>query len=414
MSATTQMKKPTPASSKQIQTVYGILFAISGSHLINDSIQSVVPAMNPIFEQTLNLSFAQIGWIAFVLNMTASVMQPVFGYFSDKRPAPFLLPVGMFMSTLGLIGFALSPSYSLILMSVFFIGIGSAVFHPEGSRVAYMAAGTKRGLAQSIYQVGGNFGQSLAPVFTALIFVSLGQKGALLFTIVTMIGIILLLNVSRWYKRQIQEGSFSRKNRMKAQQAAAPIHKKIKTAMGLLVFLVFARSFYVAGINNFYQFYLIEDYGLTVRHAQLYVFIFMFAGVLGTFFGGPLADRFGRRNMIFLSMAGAAPLTVILPFVPLPLIIPVFFIIGFIILSSFSVSVVYAQELLPQKVGMVSGLIVGLAFGMGAVGAVLLGTLADIFSIRFVMILCGLLPFVGILTWMLPSDEKVRELTSSS
>ncbi|MFD1705312.1 MFS transporter [Siminovitchia sediminis] len=406
-----QTKNAAAPTSQTKQTVYGILFAMSGSHLLNDSIQSVVPAMNPIFEQSLNLSFAQIGWIAFVLNMTASVMQPVFGYIADKRATPFLLPAGMFMSMIGLIGFALSPNFYVILLSVFFIGIGSAVFHPEGSRVAYMAAGNKRGLAQSIYQVGGNFGQSLAPVFTAFIFVPLGQRGALAFTIVTITGIILLLYVSRWYKGQIQEGRFSLKSRATAVQNAAPIHRKIKMAMGLLVFLVFARSFYVAGINNFYQFYLIQDYGLTVRHAQLYVFIFMFAGVLGTFFGGPLADRFGRRNMIFLSMAGAAPLTAILPFVPLALVIPIFFIIGFVILSSFSVAVVYAQELMPQKVGMVSGLIVGLAFGMGAVGAVLLGILADLYSIRFVMILCGLLPFVGVLTWLLPNDEKVRELT---
>jgi len=395
----------------QTNTVYGILFAISGSHLLNDSIQSVVPAMNPIFEQTLNLSFAQIGWIAFVLNMTASVMQPVFGYFADRKATPFLLPIGMFMSMLGLIGFALSPNFYVILISVFFIGIGSAVFHPEGSRVAYMAAGNKRGLAQSIYQVGGNFGQSLAPVFTALIFVPLGQRGALLFTVVTITGIFLLLTVSRWYKGQLQEGVFSRKNR-KIEPSNVPIHSRIKIAMGLLVFLVFARSFYVAGINNFYQFYLIQDYGLTVRHAQLYIFIFMFAGVLGTFFGGPLADRFGRRNMIFLSMAGAAPLTIALPFVPLTLVIPIFFIIGFIILSSFSVSVVYAQELLPRKVGMVSGLIVGLAFGMGAIGAVLLGTLADIYSVKFVMIICGFLPLVGIMTWLLPNDEKVRQLNN--
>ncbi|MBD8004997.1 MFS transporter [Bacillus norwichensis] len=412
MSATTKIKN-TSAPDK-MPTVYGILFAMSASHLMNDSIQSVVPAMNPIFEQTLNLSFAQIGWIAFVLNMTASVMQPVFGYFADKRPTPFMLPIGMFMSMLGLIGFALSPNFYVILLSVFFIGIGSAVFHPEGSRVAYMAAGPKRGLAQSIYQVGGNFGQSLAPVFTAFIFVSLGQKGALLFTIVTITGIIILLYVSKWYKGQIQDGMrFSKKNRAEAQESVVPVHKKIKIAIGLLIFLVFARSFYVAGINNFYQFYLIEDYGLTVKHAQLYVFIFMFAGVLGTFFGGPMADRFGRRNVIFLSMAGAAPLTIILPFVPLSWIIPIFFVIGFIILSSFSVVVVYAQEMLPSKVGMVSGLIVGLAFGMGAVGAVLLGTLADMYSMRFVMILCGMLPIVGILTWLLPSDDKVRELTSA-
>lgn len=397
--------------SPQLHTTYGVLFAISGSHLLNDSIQSVVPAMNPIFEESLNLSFAQIGWIAFVLNMTASVMQPAFGYLADKKPTPFLLPIGMFMSMLGVIGFALAPNFYFILASVFFIGIGSAVFHPEGSRVAHMAAGSKRGLAQSIYQVGGNFGQSLAPVFTALIFVSLGQKGALLFTSVTITGIILLTFVSRWYKAQLDQGYFSKKARLDEKKKVR-IHPRIKVAMGLLVFLVFARSFYVAGINNFYQFYLIEDYGLSIRSAQIFVFVFMFAGVLGTFFGGPLADRFGQRNILFLSMAGAAPLTLALPYLPLILVIPVFFLIGFILLSSFSVAVVYAQELLPEKVGMVSGLIVGLAFGMGAVGAVLLGALADAYSIRFVMILCSLLPIVGVLTWRLPRDEQIRMMNA--
>jgi FSR family fosmidomycin resistance protein-like MFS transporter len=394
----------------QATTVYAVLYAISGSHLINDSIQSVVQAMNPIFEQHLHLTFAQIGWIAFVLNMTSSVMQPVFGNFADRKATPFLLPAGMSISTLGLIGFALSSNFYLILISVFLIGIGSAVFHPEGSRVAYMAAGSKRGLAQSIYQVGGNFGQSLAPVFTAFIFVPLGQKGALAFVAVTAAGIILLTFVSRWYKGQLQTAAFSRKGK-NARTNGTPIHPKVKAALVLLVFLVFARSWYVAGINNFYQFYLIEDYGVTVRHAQLYVFIFMFAGVLGTFFGGPLADRFGRRNILAASMLGAAPLTLVLPYVPLPLVIPIFFLIGFIMLSSFSVAVVYAQELLPKKVGMVSGLIVGLAFGMGAVGAVALGTLGDMYSIRFVMILCSLLPLAGIFTWLLPSDDKVKKMT---
>lgn len=400
------------SQSTHVPTVYGVLFAIGGSHFLNDSIQSVVPAMNPIFEKSLQLSFAQIGWIAFVLNMTSSVMQPMFGYIADRRPTPFLLPIGMFMSLLGLIGFALSQNYFIILLSVFFIGIGSAIFHPEGSRVAYMAAGTRRGLSQSIYQVGGNFGQSLAPVFTALIFVPFGQKGALAFTGVAFTGIILLLFVSTWYKNQLQvKQTFAIKSQKK-QKSRQPIHTRIKWALALLVFLVFARSWYSAGIANFYQFYLIQDYGLTIKEAQLYVFIFMFSGVLGTFFGGPLADRFGRRNILFFSMAGAAPLTLTLPYVPLSWIIPLFFLIGFIITSSFSVAVVYAQELVPKNVGMVSGLIVGLAFGMGALGAVLLGTLADLYSIRFVMILCSFLPLVGIFTWMLPSDQKVRELTN--
>ncbi|MBS4176733.1 MFS transporter [Lederbergia citrea] len=402
---TAKASKPT----QQLATVYGVLFAISGGHLFNDAIQAVVPAMNPIFVKTLNLSYAQIGWIAFVVNMTSSVMQPVFGYFADKKPTPFLLPLGMFMSMLGLIGFGLSPNFYVILASVFFIGIGSAVFHPEGSRVAYMAAGTRRGLAQSIYQVGGNFGQSLAPLFTAFIFVRFGQKGALGFTMVALMGIILLLFVSKWYKLQLETEIF-KQSRKKNSESGSPIHPKIKAAITLLVFLVFARSWYSAGIGNFYQFYLINDYGLSIKQSQLYIFIFMIAGVLGTFFGGPLADRFGRRNIIFLSMAGAAPLTILLPYVSLFWVIPIFFLIGFIITSSFSVTVVYAQELVPKKIGMVSGLIVGLAFGMGAIGAVLFGTLADLYSIKFVMIVCSWLPVLGVFTWLLPSDERVSEL----
>lgn len=398
-------------NEKQMVTVYGVLFAIGGSHLFNDAIQAVIPAMNPIFEASLGLSYAQIGWIAFVINMTSSLMQPVFGYLSDRKATPFLLPFGMLLSLVGLIGFGLSTNYYFILLSVFFIGLGSAIFHPEGSRVAYMAAGTKRGLAQSIYQVGGNFGQSLAPVFTAFIFIRFGQKGAVGFTIVALLGMVLLLFVSKWYKTRLEIDMYKPKKKRKGD-SKKPLQPKIKAAMTLLVFLVFARSWYSAGISNFYQFYLINDYGLTIKQAQLYIFIFMFAGVLGTFLGGPLADRFGRRNIIFLSMAGAAPLTILLPYVPVGWIIPLFFIIGFIITSSFSVTVVYAQELVPQKIGMVSGLIVGFAFGMGAVGAVLLGTLADLYSIKFVMILCSLLPLFGILTWLLPSDDKVRELNA--
>ncbi|MGE8206427.1 MFS transporter [Heyndrickxia sp. NPDC080065] len=392
-----------------LNTIYGVLFTISLGHFFNDSLQAVVPAMFPILEKTLSLSYSQIGWIAFVVNMTSSVMQPVFGYYSDKRPSPFLLPLGMFMSMIGLIGFGLSPNFYIILCSVFFIGIGSAVFHPEGSRVAYMAAGGKRGLAQSIYQVGGNFGQSLAPVFTAFIFVPFGQKGILSFTLVALMGIILLLFVSKWYQQQIAIGIQNTKKKV-SSIASGPINPKIKMAMVLLVFIVFARSWYSAGITNFYQFYLIDDYGLSIKQAQIFVFIFMIAGVIGTFLGGPLADRFGKRNLILFSLVGAAPFTLLLPHVPIYLVIPMFFLIGFIITSSFSVTVVYAQELLPQKIGMVSGLIVGLAFGMGAIGAVLYGKLADIYSIKFVMNFCSYLPLLGLLTFLLPSDERVREL----
>ncbi|MGF2616593.1 MFS transporter [Rossellomorea vietnamensis] len=393
--------------------MYGVLLAISSGHFINDTLQAVVPAMFPIVEKSLGLSYTQIGWIAFVLNMTSSLLQPVFGYYADIKSRPFLLPLGMLSSLMGLVGFALSNNFIFLLFSVLFIGFGSAIFHPEGSRVAYLAAGNKRGLAQSIYQVGGNTGQSLAPIITAFIFVPLGQKGALLFTLVAGIGIIILVRVSQWYKKRLSlESGLKKKKQGQKIKVNKGIHKKIKMAMILVVFLVFARSWYGAGITNYYQFYLIEDYGLTIRQAQLYIFTFMFAGVLGTFFGGPLADRFGKRNIIFLSMLGSAPLTLILPYLPLAVVIPVFFLIGFILSSSFSVTVVYAQELLPKKIGMVSGLTVGLAFGMGAVGSVLFGSLADLYSIRFVMILCSFLPLAGVLTWLLPKDREIRDLNA--
>jgi MFS transporter, FSR family, fosmidomycin resistance protein len=393
---------------KQNATIYGILFAISTGHFINDTLQSVVPAMFPIIERSLQLSYTQIGWIAFALNMTSSLLQPVFGYYADIKSKPYLLPLGMLSSLIGLIGFAISGHFLWVILSVLFIGFGSAIFHPEGSRVAYMAAGQRRGLAQSIYQVGGNTGQSLAPLITAFIFVPFGQKGALWFSVVAIAGIFVLLNVSKWYSNQLQTKE-NINSRSRTKEKSSPVHNKIKWAMVLVVFLVFARSWYAAGLSNYYQFYLIEDYGLSIQKAQAYIFAFMFAGVLGTFFGGPLADRFGKRNIIFLSMLGAAPLTLTLPYLSLLYVFPVIFCIGFIISSSFSVIVVYAQELLPKKIGMVSGLTVGLAFGMGAVGAVLFGGLADLYSIRFVMILCSFLPLLGMLTFLLPADEAVRK-----
>lgn len=396
---------------KQNATIYGILFAISSGHFINDTLQAVVPAMFPIIEKSLQLSYTQIGWIAFSLNMTSSLLQPVFGYYADKKSRPYLLPLGMFSSLIGLVGFALSGHFLWIILSVLFIGFGSAIFHPEGSRVAYMAAGQRRGLAQSIYQVGGNTGQSLAPIITAFIFVPFGQKGALWFSIAAIFGILVLLRVSKWYSERVKETeSIQIRSKKVTPSKPSPLHNKIKWAMVLVVFLVFARSWYGAGLSNYYQFYLIEDYGLSIKKAQAYIFAFMFAGVLGTFLGGPLADRFGKRNIIFFSMLGAAPLTLALPYLPLEVVFPVIFCIGFIISSSFSVIVVYAQELLPKKIGMVSGLTVGFAFGMGAVGAVLFGGLADIYSIRFVMILCSFLPLLGMLTFLLPTDEMVRKL----
>ncbi|HDR4761613.1 TPA: MFS transporter [Bacillus thuringiensis] len=390
-------------------TIYRILFAISFGHFLNDSMQAVVPALFPILEKTMNLSYMQVGWIAFALNMTSSIMQPVFGMYSDKKPSPFLLPLGMFSSMLGMIGLAFAPNFIIVIISVLFIGLGSAVFHPEGARVAYMAAGAKRGLAQAIYQVGGNTGNSLAPIFTALIFVPLGQIGSLGFTAFAAVGIALLIFVSNWYKNELATGAVRRKKRAALEAENAIVSTHIKFVIILLVFLTFVRSWYGAGIGNFYQFYLIEHYGLSIKNAQYFVFAFMIAGVLGTFFGGPLADRFGKKNIIVFSMLGSAPLALLLPHVSLVWVVPLFLCIGFISSSSFSVIVVYAQELVPGKVGMVSGLIVGLAFGLGALGAVVLGKLADIYSLQFIMLLCSCLPLIGLTSWLLPSDKKTIE-----
>ncbi|MEI4803677.1 MFS transporter [Bacillus sp. NPDC077411] len=390
-------------------TIYRILFAISLGHFLNDSMQAVVPALFPILEKSMNLSYMQVGWIAFALNMTSSIMQPVFGMYSDKKPSPYLLPLGMFSSMLGMIGLAFAPNFFIIILSVLFIGLGSAVFHPEGARVAYMAAGAKRGLAQSIYQVGGNTGNSLAPIFTALVFVPLGQIGTVWFTGFAMVGIILLYFVSTWYKGELASGAVRSKKRAALEAESLVISSRIKFVIVLLVFLTFVRSWYGAGIGNFYQFYLIEHYGLSIKNAQFYVFAFMIAGVLGTFFGGPLADRFGKRNIIVFSMLGSAPLALLLPHVSLVWVVPLFLCIGFISSSSFSVIVVYAQELVPGKVGMVSGLIVGLAFGLGALGAVVLGKLADIYSLNFIMILCSTLPLIGLSSWLLPNDRKTMK-----
>jgi FSR family fosmidomycin resistance protein-like MFS transporter len=356
----------------------------------------------------MNLSFLQLGFIGFALNMTASVMQPVVGWYTDKKPSPYLLPLGMLFTFLGMLGLALSSHYGLVLLSVVLVGVGSAVFHPEGSRVVYMAAGQRRGLAQSIFQVGGNGGQSLAPIMTALIFVPLGQFGAIWFTIPAAVAFLVLLYTASWSLNRLKMFQPIKK-RNDTAEINTKRKKQVIFGMTLLVFLVFARSWYHAGITNYYPFYLIQDYGLTIKSAQIYIFLFLAAGALGTFCGGPLADRFGKRNIIMLSMLCSAPLALILPHVSLFWAYPIFLINGFIILSSFSVTVVYAQELVPGKIGTVTGLIIGLAFGMGAIGSVALGGLVDVFGLKTIMVLTGFLPLIGLLTILLPSDKKLIE-----
>lgn len=387
--------------------VYPVMFAMGACHLLNDSLQAVIPAMFPILEADLGLTFTQLGLIAFALNMVASVLQPVVGFISDKKPMPFALPFGMASSFLGMAGLAFAPEYWMIVVSVMFLGLGSAVFHPEGSRVSFMAAGHRRGLSQSIYQVGGNSGQALAPLISAFILVPLGQQGAALFLFVAALGIFILSRISMWYKAELARQRAG--NGRKALLSSLPelSKKQVGIALALLLIIIFARSFYVTNITSFYIFHLIEEYGLTIQKGQLYIFLFLALGAAGTFFGGPLADRIGRKNVIVLSLLVPIPLALALPYVSLGFVVVLLAFIGFFIMLSFSVTVVYAQELVPSKIGTMSGLTVGLAFGMGAIGGVAIGVLMDAIGIYETMVVVSFLPIMGLAGMALPKDREI-------
>ncbi|SOC41898.1 MFS transporter [Ureibacillus acetophenoni] len=390
--------------------IYPIMIAIGIAHLINDTMQSVVPAMFPIFSRDLGLTFTQLGIITFVLNMVSSSLQPVVGFVSDKKPMPYALPIGMISAFIGLLMLVFVKQYWVIIIAVIFLGFGSAIFHPEGSKVSFMAAGNKRGLSQSIYQVGGNSGQALAPLISAFVLDALGQRGAAIVLLLTAIGIVLLFKISKWYVRQLEAEKNSKKKKKLLVSSLPPLTKKqIQIAITLLFIVIFARSFYTTNISNFYVFYLMDHYGLTLQLGQVFIFIFMAVGVIGTFFGGSLSDRIGRKNVILLSVVGPMPFCLLLPYVPIWLV-PVFLvIIGTLIMISFSVTVIYAQELVPTKIGTMAGLTTGFAFGMGAVGGVVIGMLLDIIGIAMTMQIVSILPLLLIVSFFLPRDkvEKV-------
>lgn len=387
--------------------IYPIMFAIGAVHLLNDSLQAVVPAMFPILEQSMGLTFTQLGIIAFVLNMTSSVLQPVVGFLSDRKPKPYALPIGMSLSLIGITGLAFAPQYWMILLFVVCLGFGSAVFHPEGSRVSFMSAGNKRGLSQSIFQVGGNTGQALAPLIGAYILVPYGQKGAAVFIIVAALAVIMLIKISSWYQRELEMEAKNNRKRVLLSSIGELTKKQIGVALTLLLLIIFARSFYVISITNFYIFHLMDAYQLTITNGQLLIFLFLAVGAAGTFFGGPFADRMGRKNIIILSLAVPIPLCLLLPYVPLWAVAILLAVIGFIIMLSFSVTVVYAQELVPSKIGTMAGLTVGLAFGMGAIGSVVIGMLMDEIGVYYTMIVISFLPIIGLVGLWLPSDRKV-------
>lgn len=399
-------------NKKHIDTLYRILFILSIVHLFNDMIQALVTAMFPIFETEMGLSYTKIGFIAFSLNMTASVIQPVVGLYTDKRPMPYALPIGMIFTFIGVILLAISSDFSSLIISVILIGVGSATFHPEGSRVAHMVAGSKRGLAQSIFQVGGNLGQSSAPLITALLLVPLGQFGAIYFTAVVGVAIILLLYIATWYKENISLQNQNKNHINEQKRIPKKYKKKVLLSFSLLLFLVFVRSWFDAGISSYYQFYAIDKYTISISEAQVYLFIFLASGALGTFFGGPLSDKIGKKNTLIFSLVGAIPFALILPYASQLWAYPLISTVGFITFSGFSVAVVYAQELIPGKIGVVSGSVVGLAFGMGAIGSVLFGGIADLINIGFAIACATILPIIGILTFLLPKDNWVYNIYS--
>lgn len=390
--------------------MYAVLFIIGFVHLLNDSLQAVIPAMFPILEKSMALSYTQLGLIAFSLNVTSSIMQPVVGWYADKKARPYALPLGLCFTFIGMLGLAIAPSFGAILLAAVLIGLGSAVFHPEGSRVVYLAASVnQRGFAQSIFQVGGNAGQSLAPLITALVLVPLGQFGAIWFSLIAALAVGVLYYIARWYAGRLKEQTTIRQNPA-GIPASRPIPRQVIIfTMFLLVFLVFSRSWYSAAITNYYAFFLMQEYALSIKAAQVYIFVFLALGAVGTFLGGTLADRFGKRNIIVISMVATVPLALLLPYAGPRLAYLILGVTGLMILSSLSVIVVYAQELLPGKIGTVSGLIIGLSFGLGAIGSVALGWLADQISLSQTMFLASFLPLLGLFTIFLPSDRRLKE-----
>ena len=407
MSQQAALPVKTPKASES--TMFKILFIIGLCHLLNDAIQAVIPAMFPILEKSMGLSFTQLGIIAFSLNMVSSVMQPLVGFVTDKKPMPYALPIGLTFTLVGILGLGFASNFAWIVLAVVLIGLGSAVFHPEGSRVAYMAAGNRRGLAQSIYQVGGNTGQALAPLITALILVPLGQRGASWFTIVAALAVILLIYIAGWYNQRLNQSPKTAKGKRTGMDQKVGLSKEVKNTIVFILLLIFARTWYTSGMTNFYTFYAIKEYGLTIKQSQLFLFAFLVSGAIGTFFGGPLSDRFGKKQIISFSMLATVPFSFLIPYVS-PTIAFIFLIFtGFILMTSFSVTVVYAQELVPGKIGTMSGLTVGLAFGMGAIGSVGLGYIADWIGLQSMITWLGVLPLLGLIAFLLPSDQKVWE-----
>jgi FSR family fosmidomycin resistance protein-like MFS transporter len=391
---------PVPAAAKAAVT---ILSAVSLCHLLNDMIQSLLPSIYPILKVSFHLDFSQIGLITLVYQIVASLLQPFIGLYTDRRPMPYALAVGMCFTLIGILLLASASTFGLLLVAAAVVGTGSAIFHPESSRIARLASGGQHGFAQSFFQVGGNTGSAVGPLLAALIVLPLGQRGVAWFSIAALAGITVLIGVGRWRSHHL-----SRKTRSHAETHHGPAlpRRAVARAIAILAALVFSKYFYLASMVGYFTFYLMTRFHVSVRSSQLHLFVFLGAVAAGTFLGGPIGDRIGPRYVIWVSILGVLPFTLMLPYANLFWTGILSAIIGFVIASAFSAILVYAQELMPGRVGLVSGIFFGLAFGMGGIGAAVLGYIADLTSIIFVYRLCAWLPAIGLLTGLLPKLEK--------
>lgn len=391
-------------------TVFAIIFAVSFCHLLNDMMQSLLAAIYPMLKENYGLNFKQIGLLTLTFQVTASLLQPVVGTYTDKHPMPYSLPVGMAFSLVGLGILSVATHYVMLLAGAAFIGIGSSIFHPESSRVARLASGGRHGLAQSVFQVGGNFGTALGPLLAAFIVLPQGQKSIAWFSVAALIGMIVLYQVGNWYQRYRAANA----NKPVASKALKLPRGKVVTSLIILALLVFTKNIYLASISSYYTFYVIHKFGITVQQSQMMLFLFLGAAAVGTVLGGPIGDKIGTKAVIWFSILGVLPFTLMMPYASLFWTGVLTVLIGFILSSAFPAIVVFAQELVPGRVGMIAGIFFGFAFGMAGIAAAVLGVVADMKGIDYVYAVCAYLPFLGLLTIFLPSMREVRGETAAA
>lgn len=391
--------------SSSSRTAFAVLVGLSFCHLLNDLLQSLLPAIYPMLKSGFGLDFWQIGLITFTNSFTASLLQPVVGYYTDRRPQPFSLTAGMSVTLIGLFVLAFASRFGLLLAAAGLIGVGSAIFHPESSRIARLASGGRHGLAQSLFQTGGNFGSSLGPLLAAFIVLPHGQSSVAWFAFLALVAIVMLARIGVWYRAVGRATS----PQVAPRATATPLPRpEVTRALSLLIALVFSKFVYLTSLTSYYTFFLIDRFQVSVQSAQLYLFIFLGAVAAGTFIGGPVGDRFGRKYVIWGSIFGVLPFTLVMPYVSLFWTAILSVVIGVVLASAFSAILVYAQDLVPGRVGLIAGLFFGFAFGIGGLGAAWLGWLADRTSIEFVYRLCAFLPAIGVVAFWLPDLKTVR------